>query len=73
MIGLTLVTLLLLMAIFADFVVPSDPKEPTLAFAPPAPISFFHQDGFPLRPQTFAVKESGEPDPGPFQPLNAPD
>ncbi|HEY5364580.1 MAG TPA: hypothetical protein VIJ49_10300, partial [Aestuariivirga sp.] len=55
MIGLTLVTLLLLMTIFADFVVPSDPKEPTLAFAPPDPISFFNKEGFTLRPQTFAV------------------
>src|SRR5665213_86850 len=73
MIGLTLVTLLLLMTIFADFVVPSDPREPTLAFAPPDPISFFNKEGFTLRPQTFAVTESGELDPVTFQPLNSPD
>lgn len=73
MIGLTLVTLLLLMTIFANFVAPSDPKDPTLAFAPPDPISFFNKDGFTFRPQTFAVKESGELDPVTFQPLNGPD
>ena len=73
MIGLTLVTLLLLTAIFADFVAPSDPKDPTLAFAPPDPISFFGKDGFTLRPQTFAIVESGELDPVTFQPLNGPD
>ena len=73
MIGLCLVTLLLLMAIFADFVAPSDPKEPTLAFAPPDPISFFNKEGFTLRPQTFAIVENGELDPVTFQPLNGPD
>ena len=73
MIGLSLVTLLLLMAIFADFVAPVDPKEPTLAFAPPDPISFFNNDGFTFRPQTFAVTESGALDPVTFQPINGPD
>lgn len=73
MIGLTLVTMLLLTAIFADFFAPSDPKEPTLAFAPPDPISFFGKDGFTLRPQTFAVTESGQLDPVTFQPINGPD
>ena len=73
MIGLTLVILLLLTAIFADFVAPSDPKDPTLAFAPPDPVSFFNKDGFTFRPQTFAVTESGQLDPITFQPLNGPD
>jgi len=73
MIGLVLVSLLLLMSIFADFVVPEDPKEPTLAFAPPDPVSLFNKDGFTLRPQTFAVAESGVLDPITFQPLNGPD
>ena len=73
MIGLTLVILLILMAIFADFVVPADPKEPTLAFAPPDPISFFNKDGFTFRPQTFAVAETGAFDPVTFQPINGPD
>ena len=73
MIGLILVLMLLLVAIFADFFAPSDPKEPTLAFAPPDPISFFDKDGFTLRPQTFAVTESGQLDPVTFQPINGPD
>jgi peptide/nickel transport system permease protein len=73
MIGLVLVVLLILTAIFADFVAPVDPKDPTLAFAPPDPVSFFTKDGFTLRPQTFAVTESGELDPVTFQPLNGPD
>jgi peptide/nickel transport system permease protein len=73
MIGLTLVTLLIMTAIFADFAAPSDPKEPSLAFAPPDPISFFGKDGLTLRPQTFAVTESGALDPVTFQPLNGPD
>ncbi len=73
MIGLTLVVLLLLVSIFADFVAPLDPKEPYLAFAPPDPISFFSKDGFTLRPQTFATTESGQLDPVTFQPINGPD
>lgn len=73
MIGLILVTLLLLMVLFADFVAPSDPKEPSLAFAPPDPISFFNKDGFTFRPQTFAVAETGALDPVTFQPINGPD
>ena len=73
MIGLILVCLLLLMSIFADFVAPSDPKEPSLAFAPPDPVSFFDKAGFTLRPQTFAVTESGALDPITFQPINGPD
>jgi peptide/nickel transport system permease protein len=73
MIGLTLVSMLFLTAVFADFVAPVDPKEPTLAFAPPDPISFFTKDGFTFRPQTFAIVESGALDPVTFQPLNGPD
>ncbi len=73
MIGLILVTLLFLTAIFADFVAPLDPKEPTLAFAPPDTVSFYNKDGFTFRPQTFAISESGALDPITFQPLNGPD
>ncbi len=73
MIGLTLVTLLLLVALFADFFAPSDPREPTLAFAPPDPISFISKNGFSLRPQTYAIVEGDQLDPVTFQPLNGPD
>ncbi|MEY4484286.1 MAG: hypothetical protein RL693_1738, partial [Verrucomicrobiota bacterium] len=73
MIGLVLVTLLILTAIFADFVAPIDPKEPALAFAPPDPISFQTKEGFTFRPQTFAIVETDELDPVTFQPLSGPD
>ena len=74
MLGLILVGLLLLTAIFADFVAPVDPKQPSIAFAPPDPISFYtKQNGYQLRPVTYAIKESTELDPVTFQPLTAPD
>ena len=73
MIGLTFVTLLILITIFADFVAPIEPKEPSLAFAPPDPVSFFTKEGFTFRPQTFAITESGALDPVTFQPINGPD
>ena len=50
MIGLVLVTLLLVMAVFADFFAPMNPKEPGIAFAPPDTIGFTAPDGsFTLR------------------------
>jgi len=73
MIGLTLVAMLITIAIFADFFAPSDPKEPSLAFAPPDPVSFYSKDGFTLRPQTYAIIEGDQLDPVTFQPLNGPD
>jgi peptide/nickel transport system permease protein len=73
MLGLALVTLLFLVAVFADFVAPVDPKAPYVAFAPPDPISFMTKDGFSLRPVTYATKEGGELDPITFQPITGPD
>jgi peptide/nickel transport system permease protein len=73
MIGLTLVALLLLTSIFADFVAPVDPKQPYVGFSPPDPVSFFSNKGFSLRPVTFSTKESEELDPVTFQPLIGPD
>jgi len=73
MIGLTLVSLMIIIAIFADFFAPADPKEPTLSFASPDPISFYTKDGFTLRPQTYAIVEGGQLDPVTFQPLTGPD
>jgi peptide/nickel transport system permease protein len=74
MLGLILVGLLLLTAIFADFVAPVDPKQPNLSFASPDPISFYtKQNGYQLRPVTFAIKESTELDPVTFQPISGPD
>jgi peptide/nickel transport system permease protein len=74
MLGLILVALLLFTAIFADFVAPVDPKQPNLSFASPDPISFYtKQNGYQLRPVTYAIKESTELDPVTFQPISAPD
>jgi peptide/nickel transport system permease protein len=73
MLGLFLVALLLLVAMFADFVAPVDPKAPYVAFAPPDPISFFTKEGFTVRPVTYTVKESEELDPITFQPITGPD
>ena len=73
MFGLTLVCLLLLTAIFADFVAPVEPRTPNIGFSPPDPVSFFTKDGFSLRPVTFATIESGELDPVTFQPVSGPD
>ena len=73
MIGLTLVVMLLLAAIFAEFVAPMDPNQPTASFAPPDKISFFTKDGFTLWPVAYSVVESDELDPVTFQPLMGPD
>jgi peptide/nickel transport system permease protein len=73
MIGLTLVTLLLLTAVFADFVAPIEPRTPYIAYAPPDAVSFFSKDGFSLRPVTFGMKEGTELDPITFQPIIGPD
>ncbi|HEY9011968.1 MAG TPA: ABC transporter permease [Devosia sp.] len=74
MIGLILVTLLLLMSVFADFVAPVNPKESFLGFAPPDGISFMAPDGsFSLMPRVYPTVETGEFDPITFQPLTGPD
>lgn len=73
MAGLILVVLMLLVAVFADFVAPLDPKEATLAFAPPDPISFFTNEGFSLRPVFYQIVEGTDLDPVTFQPVNGPD
>ena len=73
MIGLTLVSLLLLTAIFAEFAAPMDPNQPTASFAPPDKVSFLTKDGFTLWPVAYSVVESAELDPVTFQPLMGPD
>jgi peptide/nickel transport system permease protein len=74
MLGLVLVILLLVMAVFADFFAPVDPKASYLGFAPPATISFFDGDGtFSLIPRVYPIVESDELDPITFQPLVGPD
>lgn len=70
MVGLVLVTALFLIAIFADFFAPMDPKEPSLPFAPPDVIAFEDPQGnFSFIPYVYPIGETGEFDPVTFQPL----
>ena len=73
MVGLVLVCLLLLSAIFAEFVAPMDPNEPTASFAPPDQVSFQTKDGFTLWPVAYSIVEGSALDPITFQPLTGPD
>jgi peptide/nickel transport system permease protein len=74
MMGLVLVVLLLVMAVFADFFAPLDPKASYVGFAPPSNISFQNPDGsFSLLPHVYLIVESDELDPITFQPINGPD
>ncbi len=74
MIGLVLVALMLVVAVFADFFAPQDPKQADIGFAPPDAISFFRADGsFTLMPVVYPIAESDELDPVTFQPLVGPD
>ncbi len=72
--GLTLVVLLLLMAIFAEFIAPLDPKATDTGFAPPQVISFHDKNGnFVLQPRVYALAETSDLDPVTFQPIVGPD
>lgn len=74
LLGLILVALLLIMAVFADFFAPVDPKASYLGFSPPAHIAFAAPDGsFSLIPRVYPIVESAEFDPVTFQPLTGPD
>jgi peptide/nickel transport system permease protein len=73
MLGLVLVSMLLIVALFADFFAPMDPNASTASFAPPDHMSFFTKDGFTLWPVAYSITESEELDPITFQPLMEPD
>lgn len=74
MIGLSLVVLLLVVAIFADFFAPTDPKQANIGFAPPDVLSFVRADGsFSLMPVIYQLSEGEELDPITFQPIIGPD
>jgi peptide/nickel transport system permease protein len=74
MIGLVLVCALLVMAIFADFFAPMDPKDQTISFAAPDTILFEQSDGsFSLLPKVYPIVESDKLDPITFQPIDGPD
>ena len=64
MIGLVLVAMLLIMAVFADFFAPLDPKLTLLPYGPPTTLSFVDADGtFSFRPVYYPIVETGEFDP----------
>jgi peptide/nickel transport system permease protein len=67
MIGLVLVVLLLLSALFADVVAPMDPNRPDTSFAPPDKI------GFTPWPVAYAITETDALDPVTYQPIMGPD
>jgi peptide/nickel transport system permease protein len=74
MTGLTLVTLLLVVALFGDFFAPVDPRASHVGFSPPTNISMRTPDGsLSLLPMFYAIVESDELDPITFQPLSGPD
>jgi peptide/nickel transport system permease protein len=73
MIGLVLVCLLLIMAVFADFFAPVDPKLTDVGFAPPEAVSMTGKDGEWVMPRIYPTTESSELDPITFQPLTGPD
>lgn len=64
MLGLTLVVILLVVAFFANFFAPMDPKEPNVAFSPPDKISFYNTEkGWRLWPVMYRIVETDEFDP----------
>ena len=78
MIGFVLVAALLIIAIFAPFFAPNDPKAPTVGFIPPDKISWYvpgdgPEAGWRLLPVAFPIVEGAELDPITYQPLNGPD
>ncbi|BAV50499.1 ABC transporter permease [Mesorhizobium sp. 113-1-2] len=74
MAGLWLVVLLLVMAVFAEFLAPMDPKATDVGFAPPQLPSFHDKDGnFVMRPRVYALADSADLDPVTFQPVVGPD
>ena len=74
MAGLWLVVLLLVMAVFAEFLAPMDPKATDVGFAPPQLPSFHDKDGnFVARPRVYALADSADLDPVTFQPIVGPD
>ena len=74
MAGLWLVVLLLVMAVFAEFMAPMDPKATDVGFAPPQLPGFHDKDGnFVARPRVYALSDSADLDPVTFQPVVGPD
>ncbi len=74
MLGLILVVGLLLMAVFADFLSPVDPKATDVAFAPPQPSASGTRRAISVsRRAAIKLRETEELDPITFQPIVGPD
>ncbi len=79
MLGVVLVTALLVIAIFADFFAPVDPKVRNASFSPPDKVSWYvpegssAEPGWRLLPVAFPIVEGTEFDPVTYQPLTGPD
>lgn len=74
MIGLVLVALLVVTALFAEFFSPMNPMATDASFSPPQTISFRDKDGrFSIFPRVYAMAETEELDPVTFQPIVGPD
>ncbi|NTF33872.1 ABC transporter permease [Rhizobium skierniewicense] len=73
MVGLVLVVLLIVIALFADFFAPMDPTETGASFTPPQTISFREKDGgLSAWPRVYGMAETEELDPITFQPIVGP-
>ena len=74
MVGFVLIIALLVMAVFADFFAPLDPKVQGTSFAPPDAVMFEAPDGsFSPLPMVYPIVETDEFDPITFQPIMGPD
>ncbi len=78
MLGLTLVAMLLIVSVLADFFAPVNPKEPNVGFAPPDRITWFVPGDGPVAgwrrlPVAFPIVETDELDPVTYQPMTGPD
>ena len=72
-IGLVLVSLLLIMSVFAEFFAPMDPNAATESFTPPDELAFTTRSGITLWPVVYRIVETDELDPITYQPIVGPD
>ncbi|MEH3093184.1 ABC transporter permease [Agrobacterium sp. 22094] len=73
MLGLVLVCVLLIMAVFAGFLAPVDPMLSEDSFMPPESISIHDQEGNLVMPRVYPIVDSEKLDPITFQPISGPD
>lgn len=74
MVGLVLVALLVVTALFAEFFSPMNPMATDASFSPPQTVSFRDKDGrLSISPRVYANAETEELDPVTFQPIVGPD